>query len=174
MESAKSFEAKFQRIIEATGEHKDSGLAKVLGIKPPSVAAARKRKQIPTGWVEKIAEIYDISANWLFFGEGPKRREPATHTPVPEETPPPEQRPAQSASMDDYADLRNECRELREENRELRQENRELRQENRAQAKEIRELVEQNAELKIEVQALKLKPDYDDITNEDVDERRIA
>ena len=63
---------------------------------------------------------------------------------------------------------------LRRENRELREENKELRQENRVQAKEIRELVEQNAELKIEVQALKLKPDHEDITNEDVDERRIA
>lgn len=72
MEDAKSFEHKLARIFEVTGAASDSALAKILGIKAPSVAAARKRRQIPSGWVEQVAEEFRASANWLFFGEGPK------------------------------------------------------------------------------------------------------
>ena len=73
VERSKSFEGKLARIFEATGTSGDSALARILGIKPPSVTAARKRQQIPTGWVELIAEKYNISADWLFFGTGPMR-----------------------------------------------------------------------------------------------------
>lgn len=72
MENAKSFEQKLERICEITGASTDSALARILGIKAPSVAAARKRRQIPGGWVERIAEKYRANANWLLFGEGPK------------------------------------------------------------------------------------------------------
>ena len=61
------------RILEATGAKSDSGLARTLDIRPPSVAAARKRKQIPSGWVEKVAEGYNVKTDWLFFGSGPMR-----------------------------------------------------------------------------------------------------
>ncbi|MDL2266805.1 helix-turn-helix domain-containing protein [Desulfovibrio sp. OttesenSCG-928-G15] len=64
----KSFQARLERIYKATGVSADSALARILGIKAPSVAAARKREQIPSGWIEKIAESYDVSADWLFFG----------------------------------------------------------------------------------------------------------
>lgn len=70
--SAKTFEQKLARIYEVTGAGTDSALANILGIKAPSVAAARKRRQIPGGWVERIAEKYRANANWLLFGEGPK------------------------------------------------------------------------------------------------------
>lgn len=73
MESSKSFEEKFMRICEVAQTDKDAVLAKILDIKAPSVAAARKRQQIPTGWVEKIALKFDVSADWIFFGRGPMR-----------------------------------------------------------------------------------------------------
>ena len=73
MESTKSFEAKFSRLLEATGARGESDLAKALGIKPASVSAAKKRQQIPTGWIERIAEDYKANANWLFFGVGAMR-----------------------------------------------------------------------------------------------------
>lgn len=72
METSKSFQAKLARICEVTNARGDTALAKILKIKPPSVAAARKRQQIPTGWIETIAEQYNISADWLFFGRGEK------------------------------------------------------------------------------------------------------
>ena len=71
MESSKSFEEKFMRICEVAQTDKDAVLAKILNIKAPSVAAARKRHQIPTGWVEKIALKFNVSADWIFFWTWP-------------------------------------------------------------------------------------------------------
>lgn len=68
MENAKSFEARFVRILEAAKAANDSDLARILGIHPSSVGAAKKRQQIPTGWIEKVAEDFGVSADWLFFG----------------------------------------------------------------------------------------------------------
>ena len=73
MQSTKLFNDKLARIFEASGAKGDSALANILKIKPPSVAAARKRQQIPSGWVEQIAEQFNVSADWLFFGTGPMR-----------------------------------------------------------------------------------------------------
>lgn len=72
MENAKSFEQKLARIYDVTGVSTDSALAQILGIKAPSVAAARKRQQIPGAWIEKIAEKFRANANWLLFGVGEK------------------------------------------------------------------------------------------------------
>lgn len=69
MESPKSFEARVSRIMQAAGVTKDSELAKVLGINQSSVAAARKRQQVPSGWIEHVCEKFRVNANWLFFGE---------------------------------------------------------------------------------------------------------
>jgi bacteriophage CI repressor helix-turn-helix domain len=71
MSTAKSFEAKFARCLEATHSTKHIELAKVLEINPSSVTAAKRRRQIPTGWIETIAEKFNVNANWLFFGSGP-------------------------------------------------------------------------------------------------------
>jgi phage repressor protein C with HTH and peptisase S24 domain len=68
------FEERLRRIMQAAGAKTDTELAKALGIKPPSVAAARKRAQIPSGWVEQVAEQSSVDADWLLFGESPKRR----------------------------------------------------------------------------------------------------
>lgn len=73
MERAKSFEARLARIFEATRASSDSALARLLDIQPQSVAAARKRGQIPSSWVEKVSENFGVSANWLFFGTGPMK-----------------------------------------------------------------------------------------------------
>ena len=68
MPSAKSFEARMERIFIATGAKNDAALAKILDIRPPSVASAKKRQQLPGMWIEKIAEEYGVSAHWLLFG----------------------------------------------------------------------------------------------------------
>jgi|GEM_PF-2811278 len=69
MPSAKSFDARMERIFTATGVKSDAALAKILEIRPPSVASAKKRQQLPGMWIEKIAEKYGVSAHWLLFGE---------------------------------------------------------------------------------------------------------
>jgi len=73
-EQGRTFDARLQRIFEACGCSKDSDLARALKIKPQSITAARKRKQIPSGWIEYISSIYQISADWLFFGKGSMRQ----------------------------------------------------------------------------------------------------
>ncbi len=189
MENAKLFEAKLQRILQAAGEPNDAGLARILGIKPPSVAAARKRKQIPSSWVEKIAESYDVNANWLFFGIGPMHLSPVIQTSDqahPQQEPQEQFEPPTPENEVDY--LREENKYLRDENKEFRQDNKELRaeikeldQDNRRLRHSARDLElrvemlqEDIAELKQENDKLKLKPDRDqDLTNED-DERRTA
>ncbi|UJX43071.1 helix-turn-helix domain-containing protein [Desulfovibrio sp. JY] len=80
--STKSFEAKFARVMEACGASNDSELARILNITPPSVGTARKRRKIPSGWVEKIAETFDVSADWLFFGKGLKQSDNAQTAPA--------------------------------------------------------------------------------------------
>lgn len=77
MQSLKSFEAKWARLLEASEAKTDSALARALEILPQSVTAARKRGQIPGGWFEKIAEQFGVSANWLFFGTGSMREQAA-------------------------------------------------------------------------------------------------
>ncbi|MDP3425755.1 MAG: S24 family peptidase [Humidesulfovibrio sp.] len=67
METTK-FEERLQRLMQSAGSKSDSDLARALGILPQSVAAARKRQQIPGGWVEQIAEKFNASADWLLFG----------------------------------------------------------------------------------------------------------
>lgn len=80
--SMKSFEAKFSRVMEACGASNDSELARILNITPPSVGTARKRRKIPSGWIERISETFDVSSDWLFFGSGPKQPGNAQIAPV--------------------------------------------------------------------------------------------
>lgn len=70
MDSPKSFKAKFSRIMLATAAKNESDLARILEIHPSSVGAAKKRNQIPTGWIEKVADDFSINSDWLFFGRG--------------------------------------------------------------------------------------------------------
>lgn len=73
MENTKTFEARLARIMTAAKIEKEADLAKILEINQSSIAAARKRQQVPPAWVEKIAEKFNINANWLFFGQGEAR-----------------------------------------------------------------------------------------------------
>jgi Bacteriophage CI repressor helix-turn-helix domain len=67
------FEAQFKRIKESLQVSSETALAKLLGIKQPSIAKARKRKKIPPGWITRISEQYGISADWILFGIGDMR-----------------------------------------------------------------------------------------------------
>ena len=62
------------RLKEALEVKSDGHLAKNLGISRQNIGAARKRDDVPPGWIYKVAEITGCSMDWLRFGEGPKRR----------------------------------------------------------------------------------------------------
>lgn len=72
--AANLYEARFMRLCQAVGASKDIELASALGIKQPSVASARDRKQIPSKWIIAISDKYGISSDWILYGTGSMRR----------------------------------------------------------------------------------------------------
>lgn len=80
--SVNEFNACLERIREAVKAKSDADIAKSLDIKYQSIIAARRRGQIPPGWLFAIAAKFNISADWLYFGTGPKERgstQPESH-----------------------------------------------------------------------------------------------
>ncbi len=73
-DNARNFDVVLERLITASGATSETDFGKKLGIKQPSIAAARRRGAIPPNWVVAIARAYGFSADWLLFGEGPMRR----------------------------------------------------------------------------------------------------
>lgn len=61
------------RLKEALDVTSDLQLATYLGISRQNIGAARKRNDVPTGWIYKVAEMTGCSMDWLGFGRGPKR-----------------------------------------------------------------------------------------------------
>ncbi len=62
------------RLKEALDARSDGQLATYLGISRQNIGAARKREDVPTGWIYKVAELTGCSMDWLSFGKGPKKR----------------------------------------------------------------------------------------------------
>jgi len=62
------------RLKEALNASSDGQLATYLGISRQNIGAARKREDVPTGWIYKVAELTGCSMDWLSFGKGPKVR----------------------------------------------------------------------------------------------------
>jgi hypothetical protein len=62
------------RLKEALDVKSDGQLAKYLGITRQNIGAARKRDDVPPGWIYKVAELSGCSMDWLRFGHGPKVR----------------------------------------------------------------------------------------------------
>ena len=62
------------RLKEALNAKSDGQLATYLGISRQNIGAARKREDVPTGWIYKVAELTGCSMDWLSFGKGPKIR----------------------------------------------------------------------------------------------------
>jgi hypothetical protein len=62
------------RLKEVVGVTSDGQLANYLGISRQNIGAARKRGDVPPGWINKVAESSGYSMDWLRFGHGPKIR----------------------------------------------------------------------------------------------------
>ena len=69
-----STEEIISRLKEALDAKSDGQLATYLGISRQNIGAARKREDVPTGWIYKVAELAGCSMDWLSFGRGPKIR----------------------------------------------------------------------------------------------------
>ena len=64
------------RLKAALDVKSDGQLAKYLGITRQNIGAARKRDDVPPGWIYKVAELSGCSMDWLRFGQGPQKRVP--------------------------------------------------------------------------------------------------
>lgn len=62
------------RLKEALSVKSDGQLADNLGISRQNIGAARKRDDVPPGWIYKVAELTGCSMDWLRFGDGSKVR----------------------------------------------------------------------------------------------------
>jgi hypothetical protein len=62
------------RLKDALNVKSDGELANNLGISRQNIGAARKRDDVPPGWIYKVAELSGCSMDWLQFGQGPKAR----------------------------------------------------------------------------------------------------
>ncbi len=71
--------AQIDRMLEVVGTKKDKELAAALEIKPQSLSLARKRESVPLAWFVTIAEKYNVSVDWLIYGEGKKTRDHGLH-----------------------------------------------------------------------------------------------
>jgi hypothetical protein len=60
------------RLKEAVGVSSDGQLAHFLGISRQNIGAARKRQDVPPGWIYKVARLTGCSMDWLHFGQGAK------------------------------------------------------------------------------------------------------
>jgi hypothetical protein len=71
------------RLKTALDVRSDGQLAKYLGITRQNIGAARKRDDVPPGWIYKVAELSGCSMDWLRFGQGPRKRAvyPSVKTP---------------------------------------------------------------------------------------------
>ncbi len=63
-----------ERLKGALRVKSDGQLANHLGISRQNIGAARKRDDVPPGWIHKVAELSGYSMDWLRFGHGPKIR----------------------------------------------------------------------------------------------------
>ena len=66
-------DAIINRLKKALGAESDGQLATFLGISRQNIGAARKRNDVPTGWIYKVAELTGYSMDWLGFGQGPRK-----------------------------------------------------------------------------------------------------
>lgn len=71
------FEAKFERIKNATGLNTQVDLAEFFGIRQSSISDAKKRDSIPSGWYLSLIRKLSINPEWIDTGFGAKYLAPS-------------------------------------------------------------------------------------------------
>ena len=87
----------WDRTKQATGMKRQKELAAFLGIKDGPVSDAKKRNAFPLEWAYKLSQGFNISLDWILYGEGPMHRSEHDEHPVRPE-------PASVTSEGEYDD----------------------------------------------------------------------
>jgi len=74
MEEPTKMEEIFFRLQQGASVKSLTDLARALGVAQQSVFNARARGKIPDAWFRKIADLNNISIDWLLYGEGAMHR----------------------------------------------------------------------------------------------------
>jgi len=69
------------RLKCASGANSDAELADLLGLKRSSISTAKTRNMIPSSWIINTANLFNISSDWLIFGEHSKKEIALAETP---------------------------------------------------------------------------------------------
>lgn len=83
VEHATAFQDIFIRLKRAVGANSDAELADKIGLKRSSISTAKTRGMIPSSWIINAANLFNVSADWLIFGDekfpdkAPKEAPPA-------------------------------------------------------------------------------------------------
>lgn len=67
------YEAILERMLSTIDGRTDSSLARAIGVTPQSISDAKKKGKIPPAWAIALAELNQVSLDWLWFGRGEKR-----------------------------------------------------------------------------------------------------
>jgi hypothetical protein len=79
-DEAKAIIARLKDVLQVDS---DGQLANYLGISRQNIGAARKRQEVPPGWIYRVAELTGCSMDWLRFGHGPRKRAQYTQGEIP-------------------------------------------------------------------------------------------
>lgn len=96
------------RMRHGTSTRSDTELAKALGVSQQSISSARSKGKVPDSWVRVIAEVHNLSANWILFGLGSmfldSAHEPLRPYGTNADIPPPAPLPGSGQANIPYAD----------------------------------------------------------------------
>lgn len=67
---ATTFDEILGRMKLAVGAKSDTAFAKAMGFSQSSISGAKERQSIPPAWAIQLAERFDISVDWIWFGKG--------------------------------------------------------------------------------------------------------
>lgn len=146
MEDASGLDV-LERLHKAAETATDNELAKRLGLSRQSIAKARATKSVPPAWIPRVATLFDVTTDWLFFGRGPMRIGAAIEQRQDEPTDTPATETAHQATCPRCAKLEAKLEISEEERRELSAENRRLYQEKSILERENGDLREKVARL---------------------------
>ena len=112
VEHATAFQDILGRLKRASDANSDAELADKLGLKRSSVSTAKTRKMIPPSWIINVSNLFNVSADWLIYGDNKQTETPKNQL---GETTEITNLQAQSASADDIKkDEPGDDRHLRE------------------------------------------------------------
>lgn len=81
------------RLKQISNTNSDTALARILGLKQSSISTAKTRGMIPSAWIINASSLFNISADWLIYGDKKyPGKTPQQPTEKPQQTPPPPER----------------------------------------------------------------------------------